>query len=323
MTGGSGLVGLYIVQELMKLGADTRVTIHKRPLPVRLKGVKTIKADLTREEDCMRAVKGVDYVFHAAGVVSAAGTASVASMSAITENLVLSARMLQAAWATGAGRFLLFSSSTIYPAASHPVREDEGWSAPPHPSYLGYGWMRRYLEKLAEFVVLKSELKIAVVRPTAVYGRWDDFSPVTGHVIPALILKAAERRDPYEVWGTGDELRDFLHASDLARGCLLMLEKHAACDPVNIGYGKSASIKDIVGIILNAAGYHNAKVVYNSSRPTTIPVRMTDISKAKKLLGFEPVTTLADGLADTVQWYIKTRSSQDRMSWDILPGKKF
>ena len=307
VTGGTGLVGFHIVQELLRQGAGVRITTHRRQLPVRLKGIARISADLSRQDDCLAAAKGVDYIFHAAGVVSAAGASSISSMSAITENLVLTARILQAAWIAGVERFLLFSSSTIYPAVDHPVKEEEAWGAPPHPSYFGYGWMRLYLEKLAEFVALKSGLKIAIVRPTAVYGRWDDFSVKTGHVIPALICKAVAKQDPYEVWGTGDEIRDFLHASDLARGCLLMLQKHATCDPVNIGYGKTITIKDIVSIILRAAGHDKARVIFNSSKPTTIPVRMVDISKAKKQVDFVPKTTLRDGLIDTVRWYMRTR----------------
>jgi GDP-L-fucose synthase len=105
------------------------------------------------------------------------------------------------------------------------------WNGPPHSSYFGYGWMRRYLEKLGEFISSKSQMKIAIVRPTAIYGRWDNFSPLSSHVIPALIRRAVEKENPYVVWGTGNEIRDFLHVSDLARACLLMLEKYPNCDP--------------------------------------------------------------------------------------------
>jgi GDP-L-fucose synthase len=146
-------------------------------------------------------------------------------------------------------------------------------------------------------------MKIAVVRPTAIYGRFDNFDPATSHVVPALIRKTVERLDPYEVWGSGEEVRDFLHVRDLARGCLLMLEKHAVCDAVNIGYGKVVTIKEIVQLILEAADYKDAKVVFNTSKPTAIPLRMVDTSKAKSILGFEPDISLKEGLHDTVQWF--------------------
>ena len=109
--------------------------------------------------------------------------------------------------------------------------------------------------------------------------------------------------NPYVVWGTGEEIRDFLHVTDLVRGCLLLLEKHAACDPVNIGYGQTIAVKDVVRHILNAAGCADAQVEFDASKPTTIPVRMVDTSKARELLGFTPQLSLEEGLADTVAWY--------------------
>jgi len=306
VTGGSGFVGTHIVQELLKHGAKVRVPIHQSPLIIQDKRIETVDADLTRQEDCLAVVKGVDYVFHAAGAVASAAVTASNPMAAITTNLILTAQMLQAAWAGEVERFLLFSSSTAYPAADYPIKEEEMWNGPTHPSYFGYGWMRRYLERLGEFVASKSKMKIALVRPTAVYGRCDNFDPVVSHVIPALIRRAVEKEDPFVVWGTGEEVRDFVHASDIARGSLLALEKYAVCDPVNIGYGKAVTIKEVVRIILEAAGHETATVVFNTSKPTAIPFRMVDISKAKEILGFEPEVSLENGLKDTVEWYRKT-----------------
>jgi GDP-L-fucose synthase len=303
VTGGSGFVGTHFVQALLELGARIRVPVHRRPMVVQDPRIELVQADLTRLEDCRAACEGMQYVIHAAGAVAAAGVTATNPMAAMTTNLVLTAQTLQAAWDTGVERYLVFGSSTGYPVTTHPVKEEEMWSGPTHPSYFGYGWMRRYLERISEFAASRSRLGIALVRPTAVYGRYDNFDPATSHVIPALIRRAVARESPFEVWGTGNEVRDFLHVSDLVRGCLLMLEKHAVCDPVNIGYGRTVTIKDVVGAILKAAGHDRAQVVFDSSKPTAIPVRMVDTSKAKRLLGFEPSVSLEAGLADTVRWY--------------------
>ena len=163
--------------------------------------------------------------------------------------------------------------------------------------------MRRYFEHLAEFVASRSDVKVALVRPTAVYGPHDDFDPGTSHVVPALVRKAVEKLDPFEVWGTGDEVRDFLHVEDFARGCLLTMERHAACDPVNIGYGSAVTIRRVVDIILEAAGHGGADVRFDASKPTAIPIRLVDTSKAKRLLGFEPRIPIETGLRDLVRWY--------------------
>jgi GDP-L-fucose synthase len=303
VTGGSGFVGTHFVQALLEQGAHIRVPVHERPMIVKDARIELVRADLTRIEDCRSVCKDMQYVIHAAGAVAAAGVTATNPMAAMTVNLVLTAQSLQAAWDMGVERYLVFGSSTGYPVTTHPVKEEEMWSGPTHPSYFGYGWMRRYLERISEFAASKSKLGIALVRPTAVYGRYDNFDPVTSHVIPALIRRAVAKEDPFEVWGTGNEVRDFLHVTDLVRGCLLLLEKHAVCDPVNIGYGKTVTIKDVVGAILRAAGHDKAQVVFNSAKPTAIPVRMVDTSKAERLLGFEPTVSLEAGLADTVRWY--------------------
>ena len=305
VTGGAGFVGTHFVEALLAQGARVRVPIHERAMLVKDPRIELVNADLTRLEDCRRVCAGMEMVVHAAGAVAAAAVTSSNPMAAISTNLVLTVQVLQAAWEAGVERFLVFSSSTGYPATTHPVREDEMWSGPTHASYFGYGWMRRYLERISEFAASKSRLGIALIRPTAVYGRHDDFDPVTSHVLPALIRRAVAKEDPFEVWGTGEEVRDFLHVTDLVRGCLLALEKHATCDPINIGYGKTITIREVVRIILRAAGHEKANVVFNSSKPTAIPVRMVDTSKARRLLGFEPSVSLEQGLADTVAWYRK------------------
>ncbi|MBW1741916.1 MAG: NAD-dependent epimerase/dehydratase family protein [Deltaproteobacteria bacterium] len=313
VTGGSGFVGSHLVEALLEEGATVRVPVHRRSLAVKDKGVETSQVDLTKWEDCLAVVRDVDYVFHAAGGVGSAAVTALGSIGNITTYLVISANVVNAALAASVERLLLFSSSTVYPAVEYPIKEEEMWNGPPHPSYFGYGWMRRYIERLAEFVAKESALKIALVRPTGVYGPRDNFDLTTCHVIPALIRKAVERTNPYEVWGSGEEIRDFLHVTDLARGCLLMLEKCATCEPVNIGYGKGVTIKEVTAMILGAAGYENARVVFNRSKPTNIPVRIVDISKARNILGFEPSVSLEAGLTDTTNWYMgskgKTRSS--------------
>ena len=303
VTGGAGFVGTHFVRVLLEQGARVRVPIHRRPMVVQDPRIELVQADLSRMDDCRAVCEGIDYAIHAAGSVAAAGVPAGTAIASITTNLVLTAQLMQAAFETGVQRFLVFSSSTCYPEAGHPVKEEEMWSGPPHPSYFGYGWMRRYLERMAEFVASKSSMGIALVRPTAIYGRHDNFDLQTSHVIPALIRRAVAREDPFEVWGTGNEVRDFLHVTDLIRGSLLLLERHAVCDPVNLGCGRTVTISEVVRRILKAARHENARVVFNPSMPIVIPVRMVDISKARKLLGFEPSVSLDDGLADAVKWY--------------------
>lgn len=120
VTGGTGFVGTHIVQELLKHDAKVRVLIHNRPLIIQDERIETICADLSQLTGCIKATQGMDFVFHAAGSVGAAGVTKNKMMRSITEDIVLSAYMLQAAWECGVDRFLIFSSSTGYPVVKPP-----------------------------------------------------------------------------------------------------------------------------------------------------------------------------------------------------------
>jgi len=307
VTGGSGFVGRHIVRELLKQNACVRIPLHVRVRPSFSDDstIEYVSGDLAQKDDCSKAMRGAQFVFHAAGSVAGAKVTKENPIAGIVTNLVLTGRVLEAAAAEGVERFLLFSSSTGYPDIRHPVKEDEFWSADPHASYLGYGWMRRYFERLAEFIYAKTAMKIAVVRPSAVYGRHDNFDPATGHVVSGLIHKAVMKQDPFEVWGTGNEARDFLHITDFASACCLMLEKKADCDPVNIGYGKALTIKQCAETVLTAAGHSPKRILFDDSKPTVLPFRMMDVAKARVALGFSPRMSFEEGILDTVNWYKK------------------
>ena len=113
VTGGTGFVGTHIVEALLKEKAKVVVPLHKRKPIVKNKNITFIKADLTRQANCLKVCNGVDYVFHAAGEVSAAAATVNNPMPPIVANLILTAQILQAAWSSGVTRILIFSSSTI------------------------------------------------------------------------------------------------------------------------------------------------------------------------------------------------------------------
>ena len=153
---------------------------------------------------------------------------------------------------------------------------------------------------------INSDVKVLIVRPTAVYGRWD----YSAHVIPSLIKRVLKKENPFIVWGTGEEVRDLLYITDFARGCLLMMEKWENSEPVNIGFGKGIKIKDVVKIILKAANHQDAEVKFDTAKPTAIPKRLVDVTRAEKLLGFKPEISLEKGIKDTVEWF-KQNMDQD------------
>ena len=160
-------------------------------------------------------------------------------ISAITTNLILTVRILEASMASKVKKILIFSSGvTGYPYKKKNLTENDFWKGNPPDIYYGYGWMRKYLEIISKFVDNKSQTKVYICRPSAVFGEYDDFNDNTSHVIPALIKRTEKKENPFVVWGTGNEERDFLFVDDLVRGCIKIINSGKNLDPYNIVYGK-------------------------------------------------------------------------------------
>ena len=126
-------------------------------------------------------------------------------------------------------------------------------------------------------------------------------------MVPALIRKVIERMDPLEVWGDGTEIKDLIYVEDFVQGLVLALEKLDTYQPLNIGTGVPVSVRDVLETVLAADGYVNAKIAYNTSKPTMIGKRMLDVSAADRLLGFKSTTPLRDGIEKTISWYRATK----------------
>jgi GDP-L-fucose synthase len=168
--------------------------------------------------------------------------------------------------------------------------------------------MKRFTEIVCEMYATKigKPMKICVVRPANIYGEFDDFQWETSHVIPALIRKVVERQDPLEVWGDGNDLKEFIYIQDFIDGMLLAMEKQEGFDPINIAVGEPCTVREVLASLLRICDYENANVIYDSSKPSMIPKRLIDVTKAKSDLGFEAKTTIDKGLSKTVEWYRST-----------------
>ncbi|MDT7041672.1 NAD(P)-dependent oxidoreductase [Candidatus Nitronereus thalassa] len=303
VTGATGLLGRHLIEGLLPMRATIRAVVHKRPFFNQdITNFEFLKADLTEQAECDKVMSGMDIACLCASVTVGAAQAINNPMLAVTSNLVMAARSLQAACLAGIKRVLLVSSTTVYPAYPRPVREEEAFIDEPHSAYQGVGNMKRYVESLAKFYCEKYGMKISVVRPVPFYGRFDNFDFETCHVIPALIRKAVEQQDPFEIWSNGKEIRDFLHVSDVARGCLLALERYPHWEGVNLGSGASVSIQQLAETILQLSGCRS-RIMFDPTKPTTIPIRVVDTNKALEKLGFKAAVGLEEGLTDTINWF--------------------
>ncbi len=302
VTGASGLIGSHVVEQLLERGAEVRAVIHNRPLGSS-ESVEVVEGDLTSWEDCRRATQGVELVIHAAGVSGGLRKVQLDPIPFFTHNLLMNTQMLDASRLADVERYVFVSNSSVYPDSPLPLAEEVAWGegAQAPPENLP-GSVKRIGEQQCKMYADATEMKIGIVRGGNAYGSGDNFDLEKSHVIPALIRKAVERQDPFELWGAGSARRDFTHARDIARGILFVMEHYAVCDPVNIATGRRSTIREALALILGAADYADARIVERGDRPTGQASKALDVSKMKRL-GFLTMITLEDGLRETVAWY--------------------
>jgi GDP-L-fucose synthase len=306
VAGGAGFVGVNLVNRMLSLGAHVRATLHRRPALIKDDRIEYVSCDLLSMEDCKKVAADMDYVFMCAANTSGAAVISATPLVHVTSNIVMNAQMLEAAYFAKVKKFIYLSSNAAYPPSENrPVREEEMFDADPYDIYFGVAWMKRYTEILCRMYSQKLKIPMAcvVVRPSNIYGPYDDFDPETSHVMAATIRKVAERQNPISVWGTGDDVRDLIYIDDFIDALVLAAEKMDTYDPINIGLGKGHSIKELLGLLLEIEGCRDLRVEYDGSKPSMIPLRLIDIGKAEQKLGFRAQTDLREGIIKTIEWY--------------------
>ena len=302
VTGGSGFIGTHYLIELLERGAIVKTHTHEKPLQIQDDRLEVLDGiDLTNLNDCFKLIEGADYVIHSGGKIAHPSTVPT-DIQISMQNILVLGNVLEASYKSGVKKFLDLNSSTGYPDIRRPLTEDEFWEGEPYKAYFGYGWMRRYREKLMEHVSKFSGMEIALARGTAIYGPNDNFDPKTCHVVPALIKRVLDGEDPFVVWGTPDVVRDFLYVKDVVKASLLVLEKGESMRPYNVGSGIVITVGDIVNAILKATG-KTPEVIYDETKPTTIPFRMVSTERLTNELGFVPSDTFEEGIQETVNWY--------------------
>ncbi|MDH5701116.1 MAG: NAD-dependent epimerase/dehydratase family protein, partial [Nitrospirota bacterium] len=316
-TGAGGFLGTNMAKRLVEEGSYVRGTLHTRCPQFEHQRLEYVRADLTNMEDCRRVVEGMDYVFMCAANTSGAAVMATQPLAHVTPNVVMNAQMLEASYQAKVKKFLFISSSAAYPpSGGRPVSEAEMFAGDPYEAYFSVGWMKRYGEVLCRIYSekIKDPMSTVVVRPSNIYGPYDKFDFERSHVTAALLRKVVERQNPLEVWGTGEDVRDLLYVDDFIDAVMLAMGTFDRFDPVNIGYGNGCRVRDVLTILLEVDNFQNANVVTNPTKPSMIPIRLVDVSKAQTVLGFRATTSLSDGLKQTIEWYRQTYEEANHSS---------
>ncbi len=304
VTGGTGLIGRPLVDMLVNAGAD--VTVVSLDDPSRApKGVKFVRADLRELSNCIEACEGKEIVFQLAGVKGSPKMCAEKPASFLVPTVTFSFNMMEAARRCGVERFLFTSSVGVYQPADI-FYEDDVWKTFPSPNDRFAGWAKRLCELQAESYKIEYGWdKISIVRPANVYGPFDNFDPENAMVIPSLINRATGNENPLTVWGDGSPIRDFIHAKDVARGMMIVVEK-GINEPINLGSGAGVTIKEVAEAVAKNVPNGPLPIVWDTSKPKGDVKRLMDNTRAKSY-GFECQVSLEDGIKETIEWFINNK----------------
>jgi GDP-L-fucose synthase len=183
------------------------------------------------------------------------------------------------------------------------LREDDVLNTMPSKNDWFGGWAKRMGEmQIKAFEVQNGFSKSSIVRPANVYGPHDNFDLNSAMVVPSLIRKADEN-DKLEVWGDGSQIRDFIHAYDVARGMIFAVENKIT-EPINLGSGEGVKIKTIAETVSN---YFGKELIWDKNKPAGDPIRLFDTTRAKSY-GFEPSIYIKEGIINTIEWYVDNKN---------------
>lgn len=305
VTGGTGMVGRQIVRRALDAGAAVRVASldDVRPFPA----ASYVRADLTDPTSCAEAVRDMDFVFHVAGIKGSVEVTKSKPASFFVPLLLMNANVLEASRRAGIRRLVYTSSIGAYPSREE-FREDDAWDGDPMDTYPG--WAKRMGElQIRAYREQYGLDAFSVVRLTNVYGPGDNFDPKSAMVVGSLIHRIYSGEDPLVVWGDGSAVREFAYSGDIARGVMLALHHGTGGQVVNLGTGRGTTIRELVETLAEIVPFRFA---FDASKPSGFARRVMDITRARETLGYEPQTSLREGLEETWRWYQEHHGEHER-----------
>jgi GDP-L-fucose synthase len=325
VAGGTGTIGIPLVKKLLELGSDvTVVSLDTLEYARKIFGKEVcfIQSDLTNFDNCLNVIKNHDYVFNLVGIKGSTGIGETKVASYLVPMLWFQTNLMEASFRNGISRYLFVSSICGYPQSAIPKEEDTIWNGMPKQNDRIPGIAKRIGEIQGESYLLEYGWDaVRIVRPSNVYGPFDDFNPTTAQVIPSLITRVVNGENPLKVWGDGSAVRDFIFSEELADWMLVVLEKAPPCVPINLGSGKGVTIKELAETIAQCVP-EPPQIEWDTTKPSGDPVRILSVERAKKLIGFKLKTDLKEGVKKTVDWYLNNVKLANQKRRYILKSKK-
>lgn len=316
VTGGCSFIGSHLSDALLARGA--RVTIVDDLSSGTLDNVRHLKGNAAArivEEDLFspgaaeKAVAGMQHVFHLAATHGGRGFIDLHQAGCST-NLALDGLMIRAAHKAGVEKFTFASSGCVYPDhLQHDPSEvlylTEDLVKPPYDADNLYGWAKLMCELTLRAYHRDYGMKCASLRYFTAYGE----RCLENHAVIAMIARAFVKQDPFIVWGTGEQIRNWTHVSDIVEGTILAAEKIDDGTAVNLGTMERTRVIDAAREILRRTGV-KSELKPDPTKPTGPYNRVCDNSLARKLLGWEPKVSFSEGLDRTIRWYYDTKNAE-------------
>ncbi len=289
IAGHRGMVGSAIKRNLEAKGFTNIVTRTSRELDLR-------EQMATRE---FFAREKPDVVVLAAAKVGGILANNTYRGEFLYDNLMIEANVIEAARVNGVKKLLFLGSSCIYPKlAEQPLSEESLLTGPLESTNEPYAIAKITGIKLSDAYRSQYEMDFISAMPTNLYGPNDNYDLKSSHVLPALIRKFHEAKQSgapeVVMWGTGSPKREFLHADDLAEGCVFLLENFSGYGPVNIGTGEDLSILELAEMIKDVVGYEG-EITHDLTKPDGTPRKLMNVSKIHEM-GWKHEIGLREGI---------------------------
>ena len=305
VTGGAGMIGRQLVDLLLEKGANVTIADLNKPndLP---ENVNFVQANLLYFDQCQNICQGQDYVFNLVGIKCSPKVTMEQPADIMGPMMQFNTNMLEAAMKANVKWYLYTSTVGVYTPAEI-FYEDDVWKGSPSPNDWYGGWAKRMGELQCEaYEKQNGEGKCSIVRPANVYGPYDNFDLKNAMVVPSLIRKANEN-DIIDVWGDGSPIRDFIHAKDVARGMMFVVENKIT-KPVNLGSGTGVTIKELSEIVAN---YFSKPIQYSPEKPSGDAKRIFSMERANSY-GFYPEVSIKEGIESTIEWFLSNPDKIDK-----------
>jgi nucleoside-diphosphate-sugar epimerase len=317
VTGGASFIGSNLVNALLKRGTKVRVIddlssgkFENIRGNVQDGTIEFFEGDLREKGVAEQAVDGMSVVFHLAADHGGRGYVDL-HQAACAVNLMLDGLVFRACHQAKVDKVVYASSGCVYP---NYIQTDpskifyltEDMVGPPFDADNMYGWAKLMAEMTLRAYYKDWGLKSASCRYFTVYGP----RGVENHAIIALIARAFIGQDPFVVWGTGEQIRNWTYVDDIVSGTILAAEKINDGTAVNLGTMERIKVIDAVHEILRTFG-RKPRIQLQPEMPTGPLNRVADNSLAKRLLGWTPQTLFLEGLHRTIDWYVATKRQEE------------